>query len=194
MPKYGQHKMKQYTQLIKKFVEKNDLKNPVVVGQSLGAYLALQLLQEGFPVEKLILIAPPLIPRVSHLKKWGKKVFRYLLHNARPRELLQKILHKIPSTHELLRLAPLHSWLHAGYDVLKKPFQIPILSVPTLLVYGKQDLLVKLYQYPYEQLERYKNKKILKPNLIVALEKASHYIPDQRPKTLAKIINRFLTL
>ncbi|HLD04867.1 MAG TPA: alpha/beta hydrolase [Candidatus Nanoarchaeia archaeon] len=194
LPTYGEHKIQHYTQLIKEFTRKHGLQNPILVGQSLGAYLALQLIQEGFSAQKLILIAPPLIPRISLLKNWTKKIFRYLLHHARPREFLQRILHTIPTTKELLRLAPLHSWLNAGYDVLRKPFRIPQLQKPTLLIYGKQDLLVKLYQYPYEQLERIRNKKILKPHLIVTLEKANHYIPNQRPRTLAKIINRFLHL
>jgi len=194
LPKYGQHKMVHYTQLIKDFTLEHGLKNPILVGQSLGAYLALQLLQEGFQAEKLILIAPPLIPRLSRLKYWAKKAFGYFLSHARPRELLQRVLHRISSADELLRLAPLQSWLHAGHDFLRKPFKIPSLKSPTLLIYGKQDPLVKLYQYPYEQLELHKKKKILRPHLIVTLEKASHYIPNEHPKTLAKIINRFIAL
>lgn len=194
LPKYGRHKMSHYTQLIKYFAREHNLQNPIIVGQSLGAYLALELLRDGFQAQKLILIAPPLIPRVSLLKDWTKKLFRYLLRNAKPRELLQKVLHTIPSTHAFLTLAPLHSYLHGAYDVLRKPFRIPKLLTPTLLIYGKQDRLVKLYQYPYEQLERIRNKNIFKPHQIVMLEKANHFIPDQRPKTLAKIINRFLAV
>ena len=188
---------------LKSFINKNDIQKPSLVGQSLGGITALSYVANNKGAAKsLVIVGAPLANGKQKPPLVWKIVVRLILKSNNPKkysnfvirnENLIKTLYKLitsesnfPDMKRGLTESPIESIALCVQDLFSASFENEIVrvNVPTLVVYGKNDKLIK----PLNGTRLYK--KI--PNAKIVAVEDNHFIPTNSPKMLSGIILKFL--
>lgn len=169
LPGYGKsskgnytHSMSFFADAVQQFIEKLNLKNVVLVGHSMGGQISMHLVLRKLPnVEKLILIAPAGFETFTEAEKlWFKNVYTAAFIKATPTEQIIKNFeinfHQMPEDARFMIEDRLFMRETVEYDtycemipqcvqgMLNEPVyeRLPEITIPTLILYGKNDLLI----------------------------------------------------
>jgi pimeloyl-ACP methyl ester carboxylesterase len=187
LPKYGEHKIEDYSKFVKYFMDKNGLKTPFFVGHSFGGLIGLFLTSQGVKFEKMLLVSTPVFLKPPELTRlliscWGNLIVKSNI----ARIFFRSLLAKLEACRKLLENAPIESYFECYTDVinLKIPLDFQKLQVkrPLAVIYGRHDIFLKIINGTFFYQ--------LKPTRTIALN-AGHFIPSDHPTELAYIINDF---
>ncbi len=162
LPKYGGYKVEDYVKILKQFIKIKKIKNPILMGHSLGGIICLKLIKERIEYKSLIMINTPLIDKTSKIVLIMLDLFNFII-----------------------RKGVLKSYLEGFRDVTKKIIKIPEVKIkkPFLVIYGNYDFLIKA-----SNGECYRN---LNPNKVI-YGNFGHLAPLTHSRRLSFIIKTFL--
>jgi pimeloyl-ACP methyl ester carboxylesterase len=144
------------------FIEKKDLNDIVLVGHSMGGQIGIHtILKNSARFSKLILFAPAGFEQFSEREReWFQQIYTPAVVKAAPEAQIIKNFeinfYKMPEDARFMIADRLAMRKTAAYDyhcemipkcvmgMLQEPVfdQLPNLKIPTLIFYGKQDLLI----------------------------------------------------
>lgn len=181
-----------YTELIIKFMNHNNIKNPIIIAHSFGGRITTLL--TGYykiQIEKIILIDIAGIKPKKTFKRFIKeKAYKILRRLIRlfPREkqekLRQQLLNKFGSKdYNALPISMKETFKNIVNEDLTKYFKF--IDSEALIIWGEndQDTPIK---------DAYKIKKLIKNSALITLSKATHYSYLQYPYLVNKIIYEFI--
>lgn len=181
-----------YTELIIKFMNHNNIKNPIIIAHSFGGRITTLL--TGFykiKIDKIILIDIAGIKPKKTIKKFlREKIYKILRHliklfPKKRQEILRQHLLKIfgSSDYNALPLQMKETFKNIVNEDLTKYFQF--VDSEALIIWGEndQDTPIK---------DAYKIKKLIKNSALITISKASHYSYLQYPYLINKIIYEFI--
>ncbi|QQG40457.1 MAG: alpha/beta hydrolase [Candidatus Levyibacteriota bacterium] len=179
-----------YVTFLRKFIEKNKLKKPILIGHSFGGRVAIKYAwRNPQHISKLILTGVPVIRNTSFRKKIafliavvGGKILK--VFNLKIQDIGKKILYRSISEWDYYNAGPLRQVFKniigeelTGYA--------KSLKMPVILVWGKDDRIV-----PYTDVE--KIKKIISHAQPVVVANTGHRLPYLNSKAFYTAIKNFL--
>ena len=180
-----------YSLLIKEFIKKNNIINPIIIAHSFGGRISSILISKyKIPIDKLILIDVAGIKRINI-----KIIIKQIMY-----KLLKKISIILPKYKRYkFRKKLLNIFSSTDYNntppIMKKTFKNIIkedlkkyykrISNQTLIIWGKKDKSTPLKD------AKYLNKKIKNSSLII-YEKGDHFSYLNYPYLTNEIINDFI--
>lgn len=181
-----------YTELIIKFMNYNNINNPIIIAHSFGGRITTLL--TGYykiQIEKLILIDIAGIKPKKTLKKFIKektyKILRHmskLLPKKKQKHIQQKLLKIFASAdYNALPIQMKETFKNIVNEDLKEHFKH--IQSETLLIWGEQDQDTPLK-------DAYKINKSIKNSALIVLKKANHYSYLQYPTLINNIIYEFI--
>ncbi len=179
-----------YVEVVKSFIQQLDIKNPAVVGHSFGGRIAICLGSQGL-LSKLILAGSAGV-RPRRKLQYYLKVYSY--------KLAKNLLQIFPKNQRLLLLEKLQQRFGSSdyrnaspilrqtlVNVVNEDLSafLPHIKVPTLLIWGENDLDTPLYQA-----------KVMEKNIpdvgLVVIKRAGHYSFLDKPRDFNLIADHFL--
>ncbi|MFC1727045.1 alpha/beta fold hydrolase [Patescibacteria group bacterium] len=190
LPKYGQHRINHYLETVEKFIKQKEAGKILLVGHSLGGIIALQLASKGLDFERITLVNVPMFSQAPDLTS---RTLKYWKNKLETDPIIKKTFLIIPARIKRFKKfflrAPLESYLEGFSDVLEQSIVTDLdkvkKKIPIMVVDGRLDFLLWLCQGK----SLYKR---LRPEAIIKLFDY-HFIPQTRPKKLAKIIDQFFS-
>lgn len=181
-----------YAELIIKFINHNNIKNPIIIAHSFGGRItALLTGYYKIQIEKIILIDIAGIKLKKTVKRFVKeKTYKLLRHlikllpRKRQKKLRQQLLNKFGSKdYNALPISMKETFKNIVNEDLTKYFQF--IDSETLIIWGEndQDTPIK---------DAYKINKLIKNSALITLSKATHYSYLQYPYLVNKIIYEFI--
>lgn len=200
LPGFGNEKLEKkvmslddYVEFAVSFFKKNNIKKAIIIGHSFGGRVGAKLAYK-YPelVEKLIITGSPLIKHAklsskkriaSYLAIFNKKLLKFLPENVQ--NILRKILY-----------FSIGEWDYYKAGELRETFKmiinedlseiLPKINIPTLIVWGENDLVVPLADG--------KNiATMIKKSELIIVPESSHKLPYEKPTAFIKSILPFLT-
>ncbi len=182
-----------YALLIKAFVEKEELKEPILIGHSFGGRIAILL--AGYyhlPISKIILLdSAGILPTQTFYQKIKNKIYRILkklgtiFPKKQQKKYLEWLLQKFGSSD--YRSLPID--MRKTFQNVVKEDLFPYLkeiNAPTLLIWGEKDATT-----PFEDGKKMKAE--ISDSGLVLIEGTGHFPYLENPYYVYKIIRTFLT-
>ncbi len=162
LPRYGKHKTEDYIKILKEFIKIKKLKDPFLIGHSLGGILCLKLINEKVKYGGLVMICTPLIEKAP-------KITIGLL------DIMNCVVRK----------GIMKSYLIGFSDITHGKIQVPKAKInkPFLIIYGNHDWMIKIARG--ENYKKFNLDKVVYGNF-------GHGAPFFNSKKLIKILNEFL--
>lgn len=171
-----------YNIIVEQFLEKLEIKSPIVMGHSFGGRIAMIYASEN-KTEKLVLFGVPCIKRI---KKDSVKV------------KVLKGLKKIPGLNKLENIAKSHigsrDYRNAS-DIMRKILvntvnedlseNVKKINCPTLLIWGDND-----EEVPVEEAKIIAD--MLKDSGLIILDNSTHYAYLENLNQVTRILNKFI--
>lgn len=181
-----------YTELIIKFINHHNIKNPILIAHSFGGRITTLL--TGYykiQIEKLILIDIAGIKPKKTFKRFIKekiyKLLRYLtklLPKKKQEPARQKLLNIFASAdYNALPIQMKETFKNIINEDLKEYFKH--IQSEALLIWGEQDQDTPLK-------DAYKINKLIKNSALIVFKKANHYSYLQYPELINNIIYEFI--
>jgi pimeloyl-ACP methyl ester carboxylesterase len=177
--------LREYAKFVTEFLNKLQIRQPVLIGHSVGSAIAVEYLSSGGLAKKLIIISGAIIrerSRKVRIIQKGAKIFRLIFPfvNKKWRQRLAGQTLS-PDYIQAGELEGIYKRLISEdrQDAFSK------LDLPIVLIWGRDD-----QDTPYVQAEKLK---ILQPPAILeAISTAGHYCFLDQPLEFKKIISRYL--
>lgn len=170
-----------YCEWLKKFVEKSKIENPYILAHSFGARVALKYLAEGYgSAQKLIITGGAGIVK-PRSPKYMRRVKAYRL----VKKFFPKFAEKHFGSEEYRTLDPIMKESYKKIVNEDLCASAAKLTIPTLLIYGKNDKVT-----PYNE-EGYAFSKLIKGSIFELIE-GSHFCFSENKDIFNKLIKEFL--
>ncbi|HZJ40822.1 MAG TPA: alpha/beta hydrolase [Candidatus Saccharimonadales bacterium] len=175
----------EYADFVKEFLNKIDVKNPIIIGHSVGGAIATEYIANGGQATKLIIIGGALIrERLGRSRRLFivAKIFRFLfpfINKHQRQKLFGKSLS--PDYVQAGELEEIYQRL-IGED---RQSAFSELKLPIILIWGQNDQAT-----PYLQAERLK--KLNSQVILETILGAGHYSFLDKPEEFKKIIAKYL--
>jgi len=209
-PQDGHYSPHDHAELVHRFIVQEDVRQLTLIGHSMGGgialLVALRLLSEG-RLERLVLVAgaayPQPLPPFVKLARMGR-LTKWILAITPKRWLIRQIIRSITYDPAKVRAAqveayakPLRSAAHR-LAIIRTALQIipgdladitaryPDINVPTLLLWGRHDLVV-----PLSVGEKLLS--VLPKAQLVILEECGHLPSEELPRESLEIILNFIS-
>lgn len=180
-----------YVFFVKKFIEREKLKKVILIGHSFGGRVSVKFAVK-YPemVEKLILTGAPLLRPKLGFKKYVISKTALLLgfvKNYLPlsvTQMLRKLIYRFIGEYDYLKADKMKSTFvnvinEDLVDVIKN------IDIPTLLIWGKNDKLVKI------EIAN-KAHKFIKKSKLEIIENEGHALPYKSPKIFSTLVINFI--
>ena len=180
-----------YVLFVKKFIEKEKLKKVILIGHSFGGRVSVKFAVK-YPemVEKLILTGAPLLRPKLGLKKYLISKTASLLgfvKNYLPlsvTDMLRRLIYRFIGEYDYLKADKMKSTFvnvinEDLVDVIKN------IDIPTLLIWGKNDKLVKI------EIAN-KAHKFIKKSKLEIIENEGHALPYKSPEIFSTLAINFI--
>ena len=174
-----------YANFLKSFLEKLEIKNPLLAGHSFGGSVIAKYAAKGFEAKKLILIDS------AGIRKRGVKILAYKLGAK-----IIKLILSVPGLNmfreklrkKFYKLIDSEDYIEAGamLEIYRKTISEDLsadlqkIQQETILIWGKDDSATPLWQA--EQMH-----KLLKNSKLSVIENAGHFSFIDRPEKFKKI-------
>lgn len=174
-------KLDEYVEMLKEFLTKLNVSNPILIGHSFGGKISL-LFASKYNTKKLILLASPFRGEVKRLSLKTK---------------ILKQLKKVPLLNKLEGIAKKHMGStdyknssnmmrqvlvnHVNEDISNKVVNI---NTPTIIIWGTNDITVSIN-------EAYELEKLIKDSAVIELS-GTHYAYLENLEQTINIINSFI--
>ncbi|MEK7087210.1 MAG: alpha/beta hydrolase [Patescibacteria group bacterium] len=178
--------LKDYADFVYKFLEENNIKEPIIIGHSFGGAIAVKLtLLHPENISKLILVSASAIRQPRHKIMLIKKIADFI------KPLLPEKLRKF-----ILKILKLDKTDYAQIDSLKlkETFKniinedlslyLPAIKMPTLVIWGEKDAVTPLKEGELIA------KSIPGAKLLV-IKNAGHFRFLEKPEEFIKLIKEF---
>lgn len=195
LPGFGQEplisesmKLDDYIEFIDKYIKRNKIENPILIGHSFGGRIALKYGWE-YPekVSKIILTGTPVIRNRTLVKRFayliailGGKIFKNLFF----KEKLRKSLYFFIGEWDYYKAGPLTQVFKniIGEDLVKYFKEI---KVPVFLVWGEKDMITPVNSVNKMTKIRNDVRSIIVPGI-------GHKLPYERPDIFVKSLESFI--
>lgn len=222
LPGYGKsskirsdYSLKDYAELLKKFIEKKDLKNVILVGHSMGGQISMQAVLK-FPdaFEKLILVAPAGIetftPQEATLMKSSYTPAMVL--NTSDEQILANYklnFHDFPEdamgmVEDRIKIKSAEDFpqyaevvVNNIHAMLDEPVinRLGDIKLPVLMIFGKNDMLIpNKYLHPSESIEnlvKISEEKFQRLEVEI-IDKAGHFVNFEKAAKVNAAVVEFL--
>lgn len=188
----GRYSLRRYAHLTRTFADLLALRRPVLVGHSMGAKVAVAA-AVCYPEQfsGLVLVNPGGFSRYARWMpplagaRWARWLFRqdWFYHGLLPHTPLGAVFPGEQQRREFLRLGDSHHGLDLDHEGLRP--LLPVLALPTMLVWGEEDRLL-----PRSTVRRVLQD--LPGTRVVALEKAGHAPMKDQPDALVHALLPFV--
>jgi len=193
--------------IVKNFIKKHHIKNPILLGHSLGGSIAILLsLDKEIGVKKLILLDTPAykqqlpkLLRYANIPIFGKLGF-YLLpshyevldgykyafydHSKIPMKIVDELSNDLKSKNaKYAFLKTNQEIIPDDIDDISKRYKE--IDIPTLIVWGYNDIVVR-------RSKAYRLNKDIKNSRLRFIYDCGHIPQEEKPKELLKILKSFL--
>lgn len=193
---------------LKKYIEHFSIKNPVLIGHSLGGLSSL-FYTHKYPkkVSKLIMVSTPVKPKkirlprswqmgldIANRNKGLQVIVDYLIHNPSVHAVFVSLLSPnqtkymdINVAFDMMKEKGIKNIINCYNDILDTDIQKVVreISVPSLFVYGTKDRSLAKVGVPKTVVDG-------NTSIIVSSFDTNHYIPEEKPLEVAKLINAFI--
>jgi pimeloyl-ACP methyl ester carboxylesterase len=206
-PRDGKYSVYDQYLVIKSFIKKHHIKNPIVLGHSMGGSIALLLaLDKEIGVKKLILLDTPAykqslpkLLRYANIPIIGSLGFyilsshyevldgyRYAFYDDTkiPQEMVDELAKDLSSKNAKYAFLETNKELIPD-DIDKISKRYSEIDIPTLLIWGYNDIVVR-------KSKAYKLNKDIKNSRLRFIYKCGHLPQEEKPKETLKLIKKFL--
>ena len=199
LPGFGSNKVKSkngwnlndYCNWLDKFLKKNRINNPVLIGHSFGGRIAIKYTSSHPQIYKLILIASAglknkSIKKISgfYLAKSGNLIFS-LPGLGKAKKTLQWFLYKVLREHDYYEADEFQKKTMANVVNEDLEQNLKTINLPTLIIWGTDDKLTPFWQAKILS-EKIKN------SFLKSFSDTGHDVPFSKYKEVAKEITDFI--
>lgn len=176
-----------YSQIVKKFLEKLTLKKVTLVGHSVGGAIAVKFASENGQFLKSLILVDSAGIRLKMVKKIIYKILAKIVKPVFKIQTLQPLrykIYKMIGSEDYLLTPEMRKTYQAvvNEDITKALGRI---KTPSLIIWGEKDKETPLWQARIFQ-ERIKNAKLL------TISATGHFCFLEKPKQFLKILKSFL--
>lgn len=177
-----------YVDMLKDFINKFKITNPIILGHSFGGRIAIRFTSETNLTKKLILVDSAGVKPKGYCKT-KFKILRYKL-----KKKTYQLLKKVDKYQNLIQNSGSNDYKNATptmkktLSVISKTFQekeLKSINTDTLIIWGKND-----YTTPYQ--EGLKMQKLLKNSAIVSIDNVGHFPFLEKPYHFMCLLKAFL--
>lgn len=198
-PGFGKEKLRgkimfldDYVSFVVEYMQKNNIKNPILIGHSFGGRVAAKLAYlHPDLIKSIIITGSPLIRKklsfkkqvISTIAQFYSKFLSFLPEGFNDR--LRKLLYFSIKEWDYYKAKELKETLKA---IIKEDlrFILPKISVPVLLVWGSEDTMVPV-------LDGEKISKLLPGSKFIVVSRTAHNLPYNNPREFFRSIKSFLS-